>query len=119
MTGFYGLVILVAIFESRIRLKREHSRRLKSITWFWQWEEMAKKLKTIERHKQTFTLALQGDVATKALAIQDAVIEVHAVAKEGRDTINEVHTLVKEGRDAVHTIQRDLHMNAIPKLSSG
>jgi NACHT domain len=81
--------------ESRIRLKREHSGKLKSITWPWQWEEMAKKLKTIERHKQTFTLALQGDMATKALEIQDTVNEVHAFAKEGRDT--------------AHAIRRDLH----------
>jgi len=71
--------------ESRIRLKREHSGKLKSITWPWQWEEMAKKLKTIEKHKQTFTLALQGDIATTTLAIQDTVNEVHSFAKEGRD----------------------------------
>jgi hypothetical protein len=95
--------------ESRIRLKREHSGKLKSITWPWQWEEMAKKLKTIERHKQTFTFALQGDVATKVLAIQDTVNEVHAVAKDGRDTINEVHSFTKEGRDTVHAIRHDLH----------
>jgi hypothetical protein len=95
--------------ESRIRLKREHSGRLKSITWPWQWEEMAKKLKTIERHKQTFTLALQGDMATKVLTIQDTVNEVHAVTKEGRDTINEVYTFAKEGRDTAHTIRHDLH----------
>jgi len=87
--------------ESRIRLKREHSGKLKSITWPWQWEEMAKKLKTIERHKQTFTLALQGDIATTTLAIQD--------------TVNEVHSFAKEGRDATHALRRDIRDSEIIK----
>ena len=78
-------------------MKREHSGKLKSITWPWQWEEMAKKLKVIDRHKQTFTLALQGDIATTTLAIQDTVNEVHAFAKEGRDA---THALRHEIRDS-------------------
>jgi len=82
--------------ESRIHLKREHSGRLKAITWPWQWEEMSKKLKTIERHKLTFTMALQGDMATTMVAIQDTVNEVHTVAKEGIDTakaiLHGIHT---------------------------
>ena len=79
---------LLGEIESRIHLKREHSGKLKSITWPWQWEEMAKKLKLIERHKQTFTLALQGDIATTTLAIQDTVNEVRSFSKEGRDVVH-------------------------------
>ena len=93
---------LLGEIESRIRLKREHSGNLKSITWPWQWEEIAKKLKVIDRHKQTFTLALQGDVATVTLAIQDATLKI-------QDTVNEVHSFAKEGRDAAHALRHDIH----------
>jgi len=81
--------------ERRIQLKREHSGKFKAITWPWQWEEMAKKLNLIDRHKQTFTLALQGDIATTTLAIQD--------------TVNQIHSFVKEGRDVAHALRHDLH----------
>jgi len=86
--------------ESRIRLKREHSGKLKSITWPWQWEEMAKKLKIIERHKLTFTIALQGDMATTMVAIQDTVNEVHSVAKEGSDTAHVILHGIHTQRDS-------------------
>ena len=89
---------LLGEIESRVRLKREHSGTIKTITWHWQWAEMAKKLKVIDRHKQTFTLALQGDIATTTLAIHDTVNEVHAFAKEGRDVARALRHDIRDSK---------------------
>jgi hypothetical protein len=80
-------------------LKREHSGTLKAITWPWQWEEMSKTLETINKHKQTFTFALQGDVATTSLAIHD---KVNDIQREIRTTIVEavkdIHGQVQDSK---------------------
>jgi len=86
---------LLGGIEARITSKTEHSGTFKGITWPWQYDEMSKKLKTIEKHKQTLTLALQSDVATTTLVVQN--------------TVNETCTVAKEGRDIVSNIQREIH----------
>ena len=91
--------------ESRILLKRENFGKLKLITWPWQWEEMAKKLKKIDRHQQTFALVLQGDIATTTLAIQDTVNEVHSFSTQGRDSAI-INWLATTDQSSNHSVVR-------------
>ena len=84
---------LLAEIEGAGELRSEHSGTLTEITWPWLWVEMSKKLEIIERHQNTFTLALPGDPGIRSLAIHDKVLGTY-------DTVNQVRTIAEEERNA-------------------
>ena len=75
---------LLAEIEDKLQSKRTRSGSL-GIIWPWQYDEMSRILQTIEKQKSLMSLALQGDIATTTLAIEDKVKDIHHIIHDEKD----------------------------------
>jgi hypothetical protein len=63
----------LAEVESKLRPKRDHNGLLKAITWPWKWKDIGPVLEDIEKQKTLMLLAMQGDIASTTLAIENTL----------------------------------------------
>jgi hypothetical protein len=65
---------------------KQHFGSLTAIAWPWTSEEIGEILDSLEKHKTSIIIALQGDTVKSALQIQDKVNDIHNhIVHEGKD----------------------------------
>ena len=81
---------LLEDMEAKMRPpKRDYNGILKTITWPWKWDDIARALEIIEKQKTLILLSMQGDTTRATITIENRVNDIHHHVKD--DKCEKIH----------------------------